>query len=156
MKNKNNDSEVVTQKILRETLSFALDDVVIKISAKIDEKIDGAIGDLAIMVEKGFQGMTKQMDEKFERVDTRFEQVDRRFEKIDDNFEKIDRKFEKIDGQFKKVDGQFKKIDGQFDKVFSELKETRKEIGVNELKTRGDVAGLDFRVGKLEKKAGLS
>jgi septation ring formation regulator EzrA len=126
-----------------------LDDAVAKISAKIDEKIDGAIGDLAIMVEKGFQGMTKQMDEKFERVNTRFEQVDRRFEQVDVRFEQIDRKFEKIDVQFKRVDDQF-------DKVFSELKETRKEIGVNELKTRGDVAGLDFRVGKLEKKAGLS
>jgi hypothetical protein len=104
-----------------------LDDAVAKISAKIDEKVDGAIGDLAIMVEKGFQGMAKQMDSRFEQVDVRFE----------------------------KIDAQFKKIDGQFDKVFSELKETRKEIGVNELKTRGDVAGLDFRVGKLEKKAGL-
>lgn len=125
-----------------------LDAAVAKISAKIDEKVDGAISDLAIMVEKGFQGMAKQMNEKFEQVDTRFEQVDSRFEKIDDKFEKIDRKFEKIDSRFKK-------IDGQFDKVFSELKETRKEIGVNELKTRGDVAGLDFRVGKLEKKAGV-
>jgi archaellum component FlaC len=112
-----------------------LDDAVVKISAKIDEKVDGAIGDLAIMVEKGFQGMTKQMDSRFEQVDRRFEQVDRKFEKID---------------------GQFKKVDDQFDKVFSELKEVRKEIGVNELKTRGDVAGLEFRVGKLEKKAGLS
>ncbi len=111
-----------------------LDDAVAKISAmvakideKIDTKIDAAIGSFAIMVEKGFQGMAKQMD-------SRFEQVDRRFEKID---------------------AQFKKVDDQFDKVFSELKETRKEIGVNELKTRGDVAGLDFRVGKLEKKVGL-
>jgi BMFP domain-containing protein YqiC len=111
-----------------------LDDAVAKISAKIDEKVDGAIGDLAIMVEKGFQGMAKQMDSRFEQVD---------------------RKFERIDGKFEKIDAQFKKVDGQFDKVFSELKETRKEIGVNELKTRGDVAGLDFRVGKLEKKAGL-
>jgi chaperonin cofactor prefoldin len=105
-----------------------LDDAVAKINAKTDEKVDGVIGDLAIMVEEGFQGMAKQMDDRFEQVDVRFE----------------------------KIDAQFKKIDGQFDKVFSELKETRKEIGVNELKTRGDVAGLDFRVGKLEKKAGLS
>jgi archaellum component FlaC len=128
MKNKNNDSEVVTRGILRETLGVALDDVVTKISAKIDEKIDGAIGNLAIMVEKGFQGMTKQ-------IESRFEQVDRRFEKMDARFEKID---------------------GQFGKVFSELKDIHKEIGVNKLKTNGDVAGLDFRVGKLEKKAGLS
>lgn len=107
MKNENNDSEAVTRGILRETLSAALDGVVTKISAKIDEKIDGAIGDLAIMVEKGFQGMTKQ-------------------------------------------------VDGQFDKVFSELRDIHKEIEVNKLKTQGDIAGIDFRVGKLEKKAGLS
>ncbi len=115
-------------------LDDALDEVVEKISAKIDEKVDSAIGDLAIMVEKGFQGMAKQMDDRFEQVDVRFEQIDRRFEKIDD---------------------QFKKVDGRFNEVFSELKEARKEIGVNELKMRGDMAGLDFRVGKSEKKTGL-
>ena len=142
-KQKDNDAAVT-----KGMLDDAVEKISAKISAKIDEKVDGAISDLAIMVEKGFQGMAKQMDEKFERVDTRFEQIDLRFEKIDDKFEKIDHKFEKINVQFKKVEDQF-------GKVFSELKEVRKEIGVNELKTRGDVAGLDFRVGKLEKKAGL-
>jgi chaperonin cofactor prefoldin len=128
MKNKNNDSEVVTQGVLRETFRVALDDVVTKISAKIDEKIDTAIGDLAIMVEKGFQGMTEQMNDKFEQVDKRFEKIDKRFEQID----------------------------RRFDKITSELKDIHKEIGVNELKTRGDVAGLDFRMGKVEKKVGIS
>jgi hypothetical protein len=37
--------------------------------------------------------------------------------------------------------------------MFSELKEIRKEINVNNLKTKGDIASLDFRVGKLEKNA---
>jgi len=135
MKNKNNDSDApVTKGMLDE----AVEKIGTKISAKIDEKVDSAIGDLAIMVEKGFQAMTKQMDSKFEQVDRRFEQVDKRFEKIDSRFEQIDRKF--------------KKVDGHFEKVFSEFKDVHKEIGVNKLKTQGDIAGLDFRAGKLEKK----
>lgn len=45
-----------------------------------------------------------------------------------------------------------KRVDARFDTVFSELKEIRKEINVNNLKTQADIASLDFRVSKLEKK----
>jgi hypothetical protein len=48
-----------------------------------------------------------------------------------------------------------KNVDMRFNAVLSEQKEIRKEIKVNDLKNRGDVASLDFRVSKLEKKAGF-
>jgi hypothetical protein len=121
MINKNNDNEVpVTRGFLRE----ALDDVVTKISAKIDEKIDAAIGDLAIMVEKGFQGMTKQIDERFAQVDARFSKMDIRLERVEKDISAIS----------------------------LELKETRKEIAVNDRRARADGAALDLRVNKLEKR----
>ena len=68
----------------------------------------------------------------------------------------MDSRFEQVDRKFKQVDARFEKVDSQFGKVFSELKDIHKEIGVNKLQTQGDAAGLDFRVGKLEKKAELS
>jgi uncharacterized coiled-coil protein SlyX len=48
-----------------------------------------------------------------------------------------------------------KNVDMHFNAVLSEQKEIRKEIKVNDLKNRGDGASLDFRVSKLEKKAGF-
>jgi hypothetical protein len=124
MKNKSNDSEVVTRGILRETLSLALDDVVMKISTKIGEKVDEAVGNLAIMTEKGFVAVAKDISSLTNRMD----------------------KFEKS------VNGRFEKVEGQIGQLSGELKEVRKEIKINNLKTQGDTASLDFRVSKLEKK----
>jgi hypothetical protein len=89
--------------------------------------LDAAIGSLAIMIEKGFAAMAKQED--LLALAKRVDHLEIRFNK-----------FEKI----AKV---------RFDSMFSELKEIRKEINVNNLKTKGDIASLDFRVGKLEKNA---
>lgn len=82
---------------------------------------------LAIMVEKGFESMVKKEDLFADSVDKRFDDIDKRFNSVDK----------------------------RFDGIVVELKEIHKEINVNDLKHRGDIASLDFRVSKLEKKTGL-
>ena len=113
---------------------MTIEDLAVKINAsfeilseKMDSKIDTAIGSLAIMIEKGFEATAKDFANLAERVD--------RVELRLDEFEKS--------------------VDARFASVFSELKEIRKELAANNLKTKGDVASLDFRVGRLEKKVGL-
>jgi hypothetical protein len=61
----------------------------------------------------------------------------------------------RLDAFEKSVDVRFNVVDTRFDAILLELKEIRKEIEVNERKTRGDVASIDLRVSKLEKKVGL-
>lgn len=98
MKTKNN-NEVVTRGILRETLDETLDKrfeefavrienniitkVTTNIEAKIDEKIDKSIGDLAIMVQKGFMAVTGDIHALTERVDAH----DKEFKKINDKLD---------------------------------------------------------------------
>ena len=91
--------------------------------------LDSAIGGLAIMIEKGFAATAKQSD-----LLALAKRVDRLEARLD--------KFEKS-------------VNARFDALISELKEIRKEVNVNKLKAQGDIASLDFRVSKLEKKAGL-
>lgn len=62
---------------------------------------------------------------------------------------------ERMDRFEKNVNIRFEQVDKRFGEMTLELKEIRKEIGVNNLKTRGDITSLDFRVNKLEKKAGF-
>jgi hypothetical protein len=81
------------------------------------------IDKLAIMIEKGFAATAKDLSLLTARVDG--------LESRLDNFEKS--------------------VNTRFDGVISELKEIRKEIKVNNLKTQGDIISLDFRVSKLEK-----
>jgi hypothetical protein len=87
------------------------------------------IDKLAIMIQEGFMAMARKEDLMAleERMD--------RFEK--------------------NVNIRFEQVDKRFGEMTLELKEIRKEIGVNNLKTRGDITSLDFRVNKLEKKAGF-
>jgi hypothetical protein len=144
----------ITKGVLDEALGKMGAELIFKIGEVVNEKIESAIGSLAIMVEEGFQGMAAQMNEKFAQIDERFKQVDKRFAQIDERFVQIEKRFEQVDRRFAQIDGQFKQIDIQFGRVFSELKDVRKEVGVNNLKTRGDVAGIDLRIEKLEKKAG--
>lgn len=115
MKTKNS-GDVVTKGML--------DDAVAKISAKVDVKVDAAIGSLATMIEKGFTATARDISLLTARVD----RLEARFEKFE------------------------KSVNVRFDGVLAELKEIRKEIKVNDLKTRADIAGLDLRVSKLEKK----
>jgi hypothetical protein len=89
--------------------------------------LDAAIGGLAIMIEKGFAAMAKRED--LLALTKRVDRLEVRFDKFE------------------------KSTNGRFDRVFSELKEIRKELTVNNLKTKGDIASLDFRIGKLEKNA---
>lgn len=111
---------------------------------------------LAIMVEKGFEAMAKKEDLFADSVDKRFNDIGKRFTSIDKRFNDIDKRFISIDKRFDDIDKRFNAVDKRFDGIVVELKEIRKEINVNDLKHRGDIASLDFRVGKLEKKAGLS
>ena len=150
--NNNNDEVPVTRGFLRETLQVALDNVVTRISAKIDEKIDTAIGDLAIMVEKGFQGMGKQIDERFAQVDVRFVQIDARFDKMDERFAQMDARFDRMDARFAKMDIRFERVEKDISAISLEVKETRKEIVANDRRARADGASLDLRVNKLEKR----
>ncbi|HUC01960.1 MAG TPA: hypothetical protein VMA75_03570 [Candidatus Paceibacterota bacterium] len=91
--------------------------------------LDSAIGGLAIMIEKGFAATARQTD--LLALAKRVDRLEARFDKFE------------------------KSVNARFDAVFAELKEIRKELDVAKLKTQGDIASLDFRVSKLEKKAGL-
>jgi septal ring factor EnvC (AmiA/AmiB activator) len=66
--------------------------------------------DLAIIINKGFQGQTDYMDKKFEQVDKKFEQVDRRFEQVDKKFEQVDKKFEQVFKVLKVMDDKIDDI----------------------------------------------
>ena len=87
------------------------------------------IDKLAIMVQEGFMAMAKQED---------LLALAGRLDKFEES-----------------INVHFDKVDKHFGEMSLELKEIRKEVCVNELKNRGDVASLDFRVNKLEKKAGF-
>ena len=102
---------------------------------KIKEK-KITIDTLAIMIEKGFAATAKQ--EELLALTKRVECLEQRMDKSEGRADKFE-----------------KNINERFDKFLSELKEIRKEIEVNNFKTRGDVTSLDFRVSKLEKKMGL-
>jgi uncharacterized protein YaaN involved in tellurite resistance len=130
MINTNEDKNaVVTRGILDEAM------------AKMEAKIDAAVGSLAIMVEKGFAGMAKD----FAKLTARVDKVEARLDKIEARLDKIELRLTAVE----------KNVDARFEAVFLELKDIRKEISIDQHKTRADVAGLEFRVDKLEKKVGL-
>ena len=80
------------------------------------------IDDLAVMVQKGFDGV----DEKFERVDKRFEQVDKRFDGIDKRLDgmvtkaEMNRRFDGLEDRV--LAGHQKRIE----KLEAEIKDLRK------------------------------
>ena len=59
----------------------------------MENKNDITIGDLARMVQKGFNGV----DLRFDKVDQRFDKVDQRFDRIDQRFDKVEDRLETIE-----------------------------------------------------------
>lgn len=47
------------------------------------------IDDLAIMVAKGFDGMHKEMNERFDKVYDRFDEVDKSFDKVEKEISEV-------------------------------------------------------------------
>jgi DNA anti-recombination protein RmuC len=113
-----------------------------------EEKI--TIDKLAIMIQEGFMATAKQED---------LLALTKRVERLENRMDKFEGRMDKLEGQMDKLEGRMDKFENsvneRFDKLLSELKEIRKEIKMNNLKTQGDIASLDFRIGKLEKKVGL-
>ena len=79
------------------------------------------IDDLAVMVQKGFDGV----DKKFEQVDKRFEQVDKRFEQVDKRLDTMVTKAEmnrRFDGLEDRVLASHQK---RIEKLEAEVKDLR-------------------------------
>jgi len=51
-------------------------------------------------VDKRFDSLIREMNQRFEAVDKRFEAVDQRFEAVDLRFEAVDQRFEAVDQRF--------------------------------------------------------
>jgi hypothetical protein len=83
---------------------------------------------LAIMIQEGFMATAKDLIALTERVTL-------------------------VEERLNAHDKEFNNMHGKMDAIFLELKEIRKEI--KEADTRGDVADLQIRVSKLEKKVKL-
>jgi hypothetical protein len=49
------------------------------------------IDELAIMVNKGFEESTKNVNKRFESVDKRFDGVDKRFDKVEKRLDRIEK-----------------------------------------------------------------
>lgn len=58
---------------------------------------------LAIMVQKGFEGVTQNMDERFNIVDERFNAVDERFNAVDGRFNIVEQRLGKIEQKLDNV-----------------------------------------------------
>lgn len=54
------------------------------------------IDDLAIMVAKGFDGVHKEMNERFDKVYDRFDEVDKRFDEVDKRFDKVEKEISDV------------------------------------------------------------
>lgn len=99
--------------------------IVERMTEKIDGSIDRAVGGLAIMVQKGFEGVAtdiKALNVRITALETRLS------------------KFEKY-------------VENRFDAIAQELKDIRKQIA--QVDTRAEVVDLGLRVDKIEKKLGL-
>lgn len=55
----------------------------------MEEEKDITINELAVIINKGFQGQMDYMEKKFDAIDKRFEDVDKRFEDVDKKFEDL-------------------------------------------------------------------
>ncbi|HUC01585.1 MAG TPA: hypothetical protein VMA75_01640 [Candidatus Paceibacterota bacterium] len=118
------------KKMTIEDLAVKIDDVQTKmggLATHVDEKIDESVGNLAIMVQKGFAETAKQED----------------LLALTDRVKLIE---ERLDGH----DKEFRGMHQNFDMIFQELKAIRQEM--KEADTRADVVDLQLRVAKLEKK----
>jgi len=81
-------------------------------------RINNDINSFHTNVDKRFDSMKIDMDQRFEKVDQRFEKVDQRFDdmKID-----MDKRFEKVDQRFEKVDQRFDDMKIDMDKRFEQM-----------------------------------
>lgn len=70
------------------------------------KKKNVTIDDLAIMVNKGFDSVTKEMRSGFQQSDKRFNEINRRFDKIESlmlvehrtRIERLEKKVERLEG----------------------------------------------------------
>lgn len=65
----------------------------------MQDQIDGLKHDLRDFrddVDRRFDGIKSDMDQRLSQVDKRFEQVDKRFEQVDKRFEQVDKRFDQV------------------------------------------------------------
>jgi len=90
--------------------------------------------ELAIMVANGFAGN----DKRFEEIDGRFDEMDKRFDRLEYSIGTIDCKVNEIDMRLKKVENALEPL----------------LMGYNIMQK--EMQGLNFRIERLEKKAGVA
>jgi len=73
--------------------------------------VESAVGDLAIIVGKGFADVYQ----RFDRIDERFEEIDRRFDRIDERFVIIDKRFDSVDVSLKGLDNRIIGVNNRMD-----------------------------------------
>jgi tetrahydromethanopterin S-methyltransferase subunit G len=102
------------------------------------------IGDLAVMIKKGFD----EVHEKFDGVDGKFRGVDGKFVEMDGKFEKIDKRFDEI----------HEKMDLELGAIRSDIRDIKGTLGPLVRSTASletDYSNLRMRVSYLEQKVGV-
>ncbi len=78
-------------------------------------------------MDKRFEALIKQMNERFESMDKRFEylikQMNERFESMDKRFESMDKRFESMDKRFESMDKRFESMDKRFEYLIKQMNE---------------------------------
>jgi methyl-accepting chemotaxis protein len=89
------------------------------------DSINNNIKEFRTDVDRRFDGIRADMNDRFKQVDRRFEEVDRRFEDIktdmNDRFGKVDRRFEQVDKRFEQVDKRFEQVDKRFEQMIMSI-----------------------------------
>ncbi len=103
-----------------------------------DDEVKGAI--LSVLstivptkedLDRRFEDLIKQMNERFEAVDKRFEAIDKRFEdlikQMNERFEAVDKRFEAVDKRFetliKQMNERFEAVDKRFETLIKQMNE---------------------------------
>ncbi|MBU2578171.1 hypothetical protein KKA69_05105 [Patescibacteria group bacterium] len=111
-----------------------------KINKNFEEKFDGLAG----MVKVGFDGVYKELNNRFEQVDTRFDAVDKRFDGIDNRLDGIESEIRQIRVEINQIWNKLEEIEKKLERISQTSKEDVNAIS-------GDVLDLKQRVEFLEK-----
>ena len=82
-------------------------------------RVEEALRNLSLIMDKRFEDLIHQMDKRFEAMDKRFEAMEKRFEAIDKRFEDLihymDKRFEAVDRRFEDMNKRFEDMNKRFE-----------------------------------------
>jgi chromosome segregation ATPase len=77
------------------------------------EQIDG----LSAQMDRRFEEQQQRFEQRFDRLEQRFEQVDKRFDQVEVRIAQVDKRLDQVDMRIEQVDRRIEQVDRRIDQV---------------------------------------